>query len=116
MILVLATDLFFASRIAEVGKTLDRPVKTARSADQLLALAAEVRPELVFVDLHLRDLDSIAALKQLRAGLLGVRIVCFFPHVDDELGESARAAGADLVLTRGQVSKQLPGLIGATAG
>jgi hypothetical protein len=109
MIVTLATDLFFASRIAEVARTLGREHRSFRDVDSLLGAA--VVPAIVFVDLQLRDADAIHALHRLRSALPGVRIVSFFPHVHDELGESARAAGSDLVLTRGQLSKQLPALI-----
>ena len=42
------------------------------------------------------------ALGAIRAAAPDARIVAFGPHVDDELLERARAAGADTVLARSQ--------------
>jgi CheY-like chemotaxis protein len=113
VILVLATDLFFASRIGEVARTLGLTHASARDIDALLVRARQAPPRVVFVDLLLRDADSIAALRALRAdpATSGSKIITFYPHVLDELGQAARDAGADLVLTRGPLSKQLPAVL-----
>jgi DNA-binding NarL/FixJ family response regulator len=52
--------------------------------------------DVVVIDLA-RALDQVAVT---RAAAPHARIVCFGPHVDDAAADTARAAGADVVLPR----------------
>ncbi len=112
-IAALCTDLFFASRIAEVAKTLGVVCHGARDVETLVARARTAPPTLVFVDMLLRGADAAAAIRRLRTdeSTRAARIVAFLPHVQEELATAAEAAGAHVVLTRGQLGKQLPGLL-----
>ena len=112
-IAALCTDLFFASRIAEVARTLGVTCHGARDLAALLARARDAPPTLIFVDMRLRGADAALAIRALRAdeSTRAARIVAFLPHVEEELASAAEAAGADLVLTHGQLSKKLPSLL-----
>ena len=112
-IAALCTDLFFASRIAEVAKTLGVTCLGARDVATLLTRARGDAPTLVIVDMILRDADAALAIRTLRADAAtrDARIVAFLPHVEEALAEAAHAAGAHEVLTRGQLTKRLPALL-----
>jgi CheY-like chemotaxis protein len=112
VIAALCTDLFFAARIAEVAKTLGVVCVGARDLDGLLARLGDETPTVTFVDMRLRGGDAAEAIRRLRA-LKATRVVAFLPHVEEDLAEAARAAGADTVLTHGQLGKKLPSLIAA---
>ena len=60
--------------------------------------AAAAGADVIVVDLA-RFGNAVGAI---RAAAPDARIVAFGPHVDDELLERARAAGADTVLARSQ--------------
>jgi CheY-like chemotaxis protein len=112
MVLGLCTDLFFASRIAETARTLGVPCHVARTLDALLERARAAPPRLVIVDLVLRDIDAVAALRALRAdpATASAELVAFSPHVMEDLADAAAATGAR-VLTRGQLTRKLPELL-----
>jgi CheY-like chemotaxis protein len=117
-IAALCTDLIFTSKITEVARTLGVTCHGARDVESLLARtrrhAAEAPIALVIVDMVLRDADAAVAIRALRAdpSTRAARIVAFLPHERDDLRDAATAAGATSVLTRGQLAKQLPRLIG----
>jgi CheY-like chemotaxis protein len=109
----LCTDLFFGSKIAEVAKTLGVAHVGAREVATLLERARATPPSLVIVDMSARGVDAAEAIRMLRAdpATQAARIVAFLPHERDDWMAAARAAGASDVLTRGQLSKQLPKLV-----
>ena len=111
----LCSDLFFASRIAEVARTLGVAHQGARELAALLAQARQSPPTLIFVDMLWRGGDPAEAILALRAdpATRAARIVAFLPHVQEELASAAEAAGAQPVLTRGQLTKQLAALLSA---
>ena len=87
-IVAYVTDLMDRSKVqsAVAGTTFTRDAEAAAGAD------------VVIIDLA-RFGDVVAAI---RAAAPDARIVAFGPHVDDELLQQARAAGADSVLPRSQ--------------
>jgi hypothetical protein len=70
------------------------------------------------VDLTDASFDGAAIMGRLAAeGMLdGVRTLAFFSHVDTEVGESARAAGFDLVIPRSRMAREGAHLVGRLAG
>lgn len=105
-VLILCQDLFFTSQLTgsvqRAGLT-PRTCLSQNSCDRALAeLAGNVR--WIVIDLEQPNLD----LPRLRttAGA-DCRLLAFGPHVHAEQLQSARAAGCDLVLTRGQISAEL---------
>ena len=87
-VVAFVTDLMDRSKVhsAVEGVTFARDPAAAAGAD------------VVIVDLA-RFADKVA---ELRAKAPHARIVAFGPHVDDELLQHARDAGADAVLPRSQ--------------
>jgi two-component system chemotaxis response regulator CheY len=69
-----------------------------------LEVAAEVQPRLVFLDIDMPRMDGISACRRLREqqeeGSTGATIVMLTAAGTSEHEEEARAAGADLFLTK----------------
>lgn len=110
--LLLSKDLMFGSRVAAAARQLGVSVIVAGTAPQL----AEKRPDdvrLVMIDLFGSQGDDLAAIVNTLSDTAGDRphVVAYGPHVDEALLESARQAGCDEVLTRGQFHQQMPEIL-----
>src|SRR5688572_24179391 len=100
-------DLFFRAKVLETAKTLSVQVDVARDADELLQQIRTEKPRLVLLDLQaqaLQPLDTLVALE-------GIPVVGFLAHEQVDLREQALAAGCGEVLTKGQFSASLPGIL-----
>lgn len=115
MVLVFVTDLFFDARIREVARQLGVEVEVAHDAGTMIARARELRPRLVLVDLQARGGDAASGIASLRAdpAISALRVVAFVSHVKEELIAAGKAAGADVVLSKGQLTKQLATILAA---
>jgi DNA-binding NarL/FixJ family response regulator len=82
----LATLLGVRREIEVVGEAGD--------GDGALRQAAELRPDVVLMDLHMPVLDGIAATRRLRAEQPGVRVLALTTFDDDEDVFAALRAGA----------------------
>ena len=110
MVLYFATDLLWASRIKATADAMGVACRPVRTIEMLDARLADSAPTALLVDLttpevamalieHLRKPDASAARR--------VRIVAFGPHVEKDVLQRARDAGADEVLTRGALDRNL---------
>ncbi len=115
MILYLAADLLWATKIKGATEALGIPARPVRSLDMLEARLAERTPaapiDAILLDLEKPD-EAFAMVERLRGARATdadrrVRIVAFGPHVLTELFERARKAGADRVLARGALDRNL---------
>jgi CheY-like chemotaxis protein len=114
LILFLTTDLVFPSRVAGVAQQLGVRMETAATADALVAktTAASSDNILVLLDLNSPAFDPAAVVQQLRALPTPPQtMIAFGPHVHEEKLAAAKAAGCDLVLTRGQFDAQMRSLL-----
>jgi CheY-like chemotaxis protein len=109
LILFLTSDLVFPSRILGVLQSLRGRMETAATADALLTKAAGIArgPMIVLIDLASSAANVIEVVPKLKAlASAPAAIIAFGPHVHQEKLEAAKAAGCDLVLTRGQFDAQ----------
>jgi CheY-like chemotaxis protein len=69
---------------------------------QAIERARDVRPEIVFLDIEMPKLDGIETCRRLRSepGTADATIVMLTGDSDDDAERHARAAGADLFLTK----------------
>lgn len=102
-------DLFFRAKIQTTAKQVGADVRFV-PLGAFAARAVELGASLAIVDLNAPG-DPCAAVAELRRGAPGVRIVAFLSHVQKELAERARAAGADRVLARSAFSDGLGELL-----
>jgi CheY-like chemotaxis protein len=105
MLLYFAADLLWATRIKALANDLGLAARPVRNLEMLHARLAEGGVRGVVVDLDAPEvaLQLIARLKgegaseQERA----IRVLAWGPHVQKDLFQQARDAGADEVMTRG---------------
>ncbi len=115
MILYLAADLLWATKIKGTAEALGlacRPVRTLEMLEQRLADSA---PTAILLDLEKPE-EALAMLARLKGPgadeqTRRIRAVAWGPHVARELMQRARDAGADEVLTRGTFDHTLPDLL-----
>ena len=124
MILYLAADLIWASKIKGTADALGLPCRPVRTVEMLEARLADSEVSAVLL-----DLDAPEAALEMLARLRGtgateaerrIRVLAWGPHVAKELLQKARDAGASDVLTRGafdgSMEEILLGLAGRSRG
>ena len=110
-ILVAVRDLVFRSKIQAAADRLGVPLELAPRGAPLAEAARDLGSGTVLMDLNEPGaVDKIGAVKA-----AGARVVGFLGHLQQELIEAAEAAGADVVLTRGQFVQRLDDLLRAGA-
>jgi len=110
LIAFLTTDLIFPSRVAGVAGKIGARMETAVSESALLAKLRETDSAdiLVLLDLSTAGIDPPKLVAAVRAQSPPPRaIIAFGPHVHEAKLAAARAAGCDLVLSRGQFDTQI---------
>jgi CheY-like chemotaxis protein len=70
-----------------------------------------VRPDLVLMDIAMKELDGLGATVQLKASYAGARVCMLTEYDDPDLREAAKRAGASAYLLKEDLS-QLPALLG----
>jgi len=110
-VLVVVANLFFATHIAAVAKSIGVAVEIARP-DQAPGRCRATRPALVLVDLE-ADPDIVKLIAQVKSEIAGSggRVVGFYPHVRNDLRGAGLTAGLDQALPRSAVQTLLPGLL-----
>jgi DNA-binding NarL/FixJ family response regulator len=107
--LLLSDDMIFTSRVVGTGKDLDHPIRAARSAEGLLALAREYPPRCVILDLSNPGLNIVEFLPRLAALCSPMPlVVAYGSHVDTATLRQARDAGCNLVWPRSKFVEELP--------
>lgn len=115
MILYLAADLLWASKIKGVADALGLPARPVRSLDMLEARLADSPVKALVLDLDSPEV-ALAMIARLRAPTASpehraIRILAFGPHIAVDLLAAAKSAGADTVLTRGTFAARMPQLL-----
>jgi hypothetical protein len=103
-VLVAVRDLLFRSRIQAAAERLGVAIRVAPRGAPLSEAARDLGAGTALVDLGEPGvLDEIRRVKQAGA----VRVVGFLGHLQVDLAEAARDAGADEVLSRGELAQRL---------
>jgi CheY-like chemotaxis protein len=118
VILALVDDLMFTSRIRTTAELLGVPVAFARSREAALREMRTRLPSMVIVDLNGRSTDPLGTLSAIQEdpALAAVRTIGFVSHVQGDLIDAARKAGAGEVLARSAFSARLAEILGAGTG
>ncbi len=102
----------FQSRISSAARAASKTCVVDRSVDKLVERVAEPDTvSLVLVDLTLRSVDLDLEIPRLHQKFTHCQIVAYGPHVDVERLAQAEQAGADRVVTRGQMDRDLAAII-----
>ncbi len=108
---LVATDLIFASRVAQAARSLHVPLRTAKDGDALAALLAGQSVALVMVDMSLELGAATAAIRRARDQSPPPAVVAFYSHVQVELRDAAIDAGATQVMSRSAFSEKVGDVI-----
>lgn len=110
-VLVVVTDLFFGTRIAETARGLGIEARATRP-ERALETARALAPALAIVDLTAAG-DPAAAIAALRGdpATAALPVVAFYPHVATALRDRAVAAGATQVMPRSAFNARLAALL-----
>jgi DNA-binding response OmpR family regulator len=112
-VLVAVRDLLLRSRITDAAARIGVPVQLARRGIPLSRAASELGRGTALVDLGEPGIvDEVRLVKA--AGT--VRVIGFLGHLQTDLAAAALAAGADEVLSRGQLVARLDGVLRGAAG
>ena len=113
MILVVADDLLFRSKISTVAKTLGVTVRAATTPDAAIERAREDRPTLVLLDLDGQRPEPFEVLRRFTAdpALRDLNTLGFVSHVHADLVRQARALGIGAVLARSAFVVELPAIL-----
>jgi len=111
--IALVADLLFASRIRAVAALTGVKVVTVGSQETFWRVVRERRPKLIVIDLDPRIGSGPDMIRELKADpeLGDVVLVAFGSHMQRDILQAARAAGADRVLARSGFVRELPTLL-----
>lgn len=108
-VLVLVDDLFFSSKIASTARLCSVPARLLKTSRDLLQFADPEKAKLIIIDLNGRATEPVRAIRELKAssGPDAIPVLAYFSHVQTELAEEAREAGARWILPRSAFSARL---------
>ena len=115
-ILVIVTNLFFLPRIQNIAAPSGCDTRQVMTVDRLNEEMADGETVLVLVDLEADpDFWGEAVGRVLASGPSRPQVVGYGGHTNTEMLQRAEEAGCDLVLTKGQFSRDLAKLIAEAA-
>jgi CheY-like chemotaxis protein len=92
-------------------------VGEAETGAQAIALAAELKPDVIIMDINLgTGIDGIEATRRVLAMSSKITVIGLSMHVDRDIADAMLAAGAAAYLTKGGPPEDLIGAIRAHAG
>jgi DNA-binding NarL/FixJ family response regulator len=101
------SDLFFQSKVVETARHLDLDLAIADSESKLDEVIRKNAESAFIVDLCFGNAQGVGLVKRIRRELPEARLVAFAPHVEEDLLEAARQAGATDVMSRAKFTKRL---------
>ena len=108
----LTSDLLFSSKVTGAATARGLNLEIVSSSAELLAMVSAEAAEFVLLDLSTAGLEPGDLVDRLRRLARPPRaIVAFAPHVHKAKLDAAREAGCNLVLSRGQLSRQVDQLL-----
>jgi CheY-like chemotaxis protein len=113
MILVVADDLLFRSKISTAAKAAGVVVRAATTPAAAIERAREDRPSLVLLDLDGAKPQPLDVLRQFAADpeLRGLKTLGFVSHVHVHLVQQARELGIGAVMARSAFVAALPEIL-----
>jgi DNA-binding NarL/FixJ family response regulator len=110
-VLGLMRDLMFRSRLDSAADALGVEVGYAGNLAVVTARCAELKPDLVVVDLSEAGFPPRETLAAVKGGAPDARVIGFASHVDLKTIGAAREAGFERVLSRQEFVSRLPALL-----
>lgn len=108
-VLVLVDDLFFSSKIASTARLCAVPTRLLTNYSELIQNANPKKVKLIIIDLNGRTTQPVRAIQELKDSPDQniIPVLAYFSHVQTELAEEARKAGAQWILPRSAFSARL---------
>jgi CheY-like chemotaxis protein len=110
-ILVVDDDLGGAYSLARIIKQLGHAVETATSGAAVLEMARRLRPDVIFLDLRMPDMDGVTVAERLRADGIDAQIIAATAYGSDEDRRRTASAGFKAHLLKPIEPKSLQGLL-----
>lgn len=114
MLLYLAADLMWASKIRSTADAIGVQARPVRSMEMLQARLADSPVRALMVDLEAGSV-AIEMIRHVRglsdAALAGMPILAFGPHVNVDALAAAKSAGASAAVARGGLQADLAGVM-----
>lgn len=110
IVVLLAKDLIFETRIRATAASLGIDLKSGREAAQIQGLLGDGETAGLIVDLECGE-EAVSVIATARRKNRTMPIVAFGSHVQSDMLARAAAAGAGEVLPRSRFSMQLPTLL-----
>ena len=114
-VVLVISDLIFETKVRATGQVVGVAVRTVRSAAELSTVLDGAAVPLVIVDLN-TGTDAIESVRAAASHSENPRVLAFVSHVDADLAQAARDAGAHDVLPRSRFVAELPTILAAATG
>jgi CheY-like chemotaxis protein len=115
-VIAIVDDMFFASKIRATAEALGVEISFPRTREAALEKIAQMKPQLVVVDLQNHRFDVVEFSSEVKANAetQSVPLLGFFSHVEVELQKKAIAAGFDRVVPRSVFARDLAAMLAGT--
>ena len=110
MLVLISRDEELAQLLQGVAVENGRVLQVVDRREALARCGREEPLEQVFIDLNVGD-DALEFIRAMRAGPCDPTIVAFLDHFVGDLPIRAKLAGADRIVPRGQLERELPKLL-----
>jgi two-component system CheB/CheR fusion protein len=110
-ILVVDDDLGGAYSLARIIKQMGHAVETATSGGAAIEMARRLRPDVIFLDLRMPDMDGVTVAERLRAEGLDAQIIAATAYGSDDDRRRTASAGFKAHLVKPIEPKSLQGLL-----
>lgn len=112
--LAIVSDMIFATRITGTAEKVGAKCKIIKDPGALHDALESENPGMVLVDMHCDGISPEESIRAVKSLCPNARVVAFFSHVQTELMEQAKAAGADVVWPRSAFVQRLPELLASS--
>ena len=109
--IAIVSDMIFATRISATARKVGADCRIVKDPSALQEALESQNPATVLVDMNCDGISPEEAIRTAKSHCPNARVVAFFSHVQTELEEQARAAGADDVWPRSAFVQRLPQLL-----
>ncbi len=110
-VVAMVSDLIFSTKVVGTGRALGIDVQSVSTLEGLSDALAGGGVRLVIVDMSLPGDIAVLSLQRARAHRTAPETLAFYSHVQAELAESAKAAGASMTMPRSKFSAELPKIL-----
>ena len=106
--IAIVSDMIFATRIAGTAEKVGAKCQIVSNPSALQDALESDEPRTVLVDMSCDGIAPAEAIRTVKSRFPNTRVVAFYSHVQTELGNQARTAGADDVWPRSAFVQRLP--------